>query len=74
MTIHQIPDTIKNSDIEYCIKEYVRPIIHREILYNHWFNRMTIGELSEKYNLSETAVKNVIYDIGDKILLKASKM
>lgn len=74
MTIHNIPDNIRNSDIEYCINEYVRPIEHREILYKHWFERMTIGELAEQYRLSETAVKRVIYDIGDKILIKASEM
>lgn len=74
MTIHEVDDYVKNSDIEYCINEYVRPYAHRELLRKHWFERATIGELASEYNLSETAVKKIIYGIGDKILIKASKM
>lgn len=74
MSIHSIGEDVKNSDIEYCINEYVRPIQHREILRKHWFERMTIGALAEEYNLSETAVKKIIYTVGDRILIKASKM
>lgn len=74
MTIHQIPDTVKNSDIEYCISEYVRPYEYREILRKHWFERKTICDLAAEYNLSDTAIKKIIYGIGDRILLKAAKM
>ena len=74
MTIHTIDDNVKNSDIEYCINEYVRPIEYREILHKHWFSRATIGSLAEEYHISETAVKKIIYNVGDKILLKAAKM
>lgn len=74
MTIHTIDDSVKNSDIEYCINEYVRPIEHREILRKHWFERATISDLAAEFNLSDTAVKKIIYGTGDKILLKASKM
>ena len=74
MTIHNISDDIKNSDIEYCISEYVRPYKYREILRKHWFFRATIGDLAAEYNLSETAIKKIIYDLGDKVLLKATKM
>lgn len=74
MTIHTINDEVKNSDIEYCIDEYVRPVEYREILRKHWFHRTTISALAEEYHISETAVKNVIYGLGDKILLKAEKM
>lgn len=74
MTIHTIDDSVKNSDIEYCINEYVRPIEHREILRKHWFERATISDLAAEFNLSDTAVKKIIYSTGDRILLKASKM
>jgi len=74
MTIKSLPIDVKNSDIEYCINEYVRPIEHREILYKHWFNRASIEELARDYNLSETSIKKILYGIGDKVLLKAIKM
>lgn len=74
MTIHTLPETVRNSDIQYCINEYVRNIEHREILYKHWFEGETIGSLAEYYNLSDTAIKKIIYNIGDKILLKATEM
>lgn len=74
MTIHTIDENVKNSNIEYCINEYVRPIDHREILRKHWFERATISSLAAEYHLSDTAVKKIIYGVGDKILLKASKM
>ena len=74
MTIHSIDENVLNSNIVYCINEYVRPIKHREILYKHWFEQATIGGLSAEYHLSDTAIKKILYDIGDKILLKASKM
>lgn len=71
---HGIDENILNSNIEYCIDEYVRLIEHREILRERWFYGLTIGELAEKHHLSETAVKAVLYDVGDKILFKASKL
>ena len=74
MTIHTVPGDVKNSDIEYCINEYVRQIEHREILRKHWFSRATISDLAEEYHMSDTAVKKIIYTIGDKILIKATKM
>ena len=74
MTINTLDDNVKNSDIMYCINEYVRPVKHREILYKHWFDRKTISEIAAEFNLSDTAVKKIIYGIGDKILLKAANM
>ena len=73
MTIHTISDDVKNSDIEYCINEYVRPFEYRELLREHWFGHRTISDLAAAYHMSDTAVKKIIYDIGDKILIKASK-
>ena len=70
----KIDDDILNSAIEYCIDEYVRLIEHREMLREFWFQGMTIAQISEKHNKSETRVKKVLYDIGDKILLRADKL
>lgn len=71
MTIHTIDDNIKNSDIEYCIDEYVRQIEYREILREHWFNGATLQALALDHGKSLTAIKHIIYDIGDSILIKA---
>lgn len=71
---HTIDSDTKNSNIMYCIDEYVRNIEHRQILKEKWFEGMTIGELSAKHNFSETAIKDIVYDIGDPILIKAAKM
>lgn len=71
---HSINENILNSNIEYCIDEYVRIIEHREILRDKWFHGCSFEQIAGKYNKSLTAVKGIIYDTGDKILLKASEM
>lgn len=71
---HKIPDDVLNSQIEYCIAEYVRNEKHREMLRDKWFKGLTLETIAEKYDISETATKNIIYGIGDKVLLKAAKM
>ena len=71
---HDIDENTKNSNIIYCIDEYVRIIKHRQILKEKWFDGMTISELSAKYNYSETTIKDILRDIGKPILKKASKM
>ena len=71
---HRIPDDILNSNLLYCIDEYVRIDSQKAMLKDRWFLGLTIEQIAEKYYLSETATKNIIYGIGDKILLKASKM
>lgn len=73
MSIHNISDDIRNSDIEDCINEYVRLIEHRTILRERWFEGLTLDQLAEKHNLSVTVIKRIIYDTGDKILLKAAQ-
>lgn len=70
----KIDDDILNSAIEYCIDEYVRLIEHREMLREFWFHGMTIAGIAEKHNISETSVKKVLYNTGDKILLRADKI
>ena len=71
---HEISENTRNSAIEYCIDEYVRLKEHREILRERWFEGMTISQLAEKHHKADTSIKDIIYGIGDKILLKASKM
>lgn len=68
---HSIPPDALNSDILYCIKEYVRIVRHRQILRDHWFRGLTFEELAEKNEVTTTAIKHVIYDIGDDILVRA---
>lgn len=67
---HSIPENAKNSDVIYLIDEYVRLERDRQILKDHWFGGMSIEQLAGSNRLSANAIKNVIYDIGDKILLK----
>jgi DNA-directed RNA polymerase specialized sigma24 family protein len=70
----KIPEDTLNSNIEYCINEYVRLYEHREMLREKWFGGKTLEEIAENHNLSVTQVKNIIYTQGDKILVRASKM
>ena len=71
---HDIPEETLNSNIEYCINEYVRLTRHRDMLRDKWFGGLSLEQIAEKYRISVTATKTVIYDIGDKILLRASTM
>lgn len=71
---HKIPESVTNSNIRYCIDEYVRLDAHKEMLCDKWFKGMTLEQIAEKYCISGTQTKNIIYGIGDKILLKAAKM
>ena len=71
---HDIPPETLNSNIEFCIDEYVRLEKHREMLRDRWFCGLPIEQVAEKYGISVTAAKDVIYGIGDTILLRAAKM
>lgn len=70
----KIPEDTLNSNINYCIDEYVRLIEHRQILREKWFEGITIEELASRHKLSETRIKEILYKQGDKILIRASKM
>jgi DNA-directed RNA polymerase specialized sigma24 family protein len=70
----KIPEDTLNSNIEYCIDEYVRLYEHRDMLREKWFKGKTLEEIAELHNISVTQVKNIIYTLGDKILVRASKM
>lgn len=69
---HTIPEDTLNSDLTYCINEYVRSVEHRKMLRDWWFHGATLESLGADYHLSLTAVKKVVYGIGDPILLRAS--
>lgn len=70
---HEIDDDVTNTRLTYCIDEYVRSREHRNLLKDHWFEAMSFEELAEKYHLSVSAVKKIVYNIGDKILIKATE-
>lgn len=72
--MHEIDENILNSNIEYCIDEYVRLYEHREMLREKWFSGMTLEQIADKHKISLTSVKKIIYSIGDKVLVRASKM
>ena len=71
---HDIPPETLNSNIEYCINEYVRLVDHRDMLRDKWFRGLTFETLASKYKVSEQTVKNIVYGIGDDILTRASNM
>lgn len=70
---HDIPDETYNSDILFCVDEFVREVEHREMLKDWWFHGYTLEGLGDKYHKSLTSVKDIIYGTGDKILLRASE-
>lgn len=71
---HKIPDDVTNSNLRFCIDEYVRLDLHKQMLMDKWFLGLTLEQIAEKYGISDTQTKNIIYGIGDKVLLKAAKM
>lgn len=71
---HKIPENVTNSNLNFCINEYVRLEKHRDMLRDKWFMGLTLEQIAEKYEISDTQTKNIIYGIGDRVLLKASKM
>lgn len=71
---HAIPDDVLNSAVCFCIDEYVRLERDRAILRDHWFKGKSFQTLAGDYDLSLTAVKDIIYDKGDRILLRAEEI
>ena len=70
----KIAEDTLNSNIEYCINEYVRLVEHRDILREKWFYGFTFEQLAAKYHKSTEAIKKIVYGEGDMVLLRASKM
>ena len=71
---HEIDENISNSTLNYCIDEYVRIKVHRDMLREKWFEGKTLEEIAEIHGLSVTRTKQIIYDYGDKILKRALEM
>lgn len=71
---HDIPPDTLNSNINYCIDEYVRLVDHREMLRDKWFHGKTFEKIAEDYGISVQRAKDIIYNIGDPILIRASNM
>lgn len=70
---HEIPEDVTNSRLELLIDEYVRYRRDREILKEHWFGGLSFMALAEKHDMSLTAIKDIIYRQGDKVLMRAEK-
>ena len=51
---------MKNSEIELMINEYCASKRNREILHERLIDGVKISELSEKYELSERQIKNIV--------------
>lgn len=71
---HDIPPDTLNSNINYCIDEYVRLVEHREMLRDKWFYGKTFEKIAEDHKISVQRAKDIIYNIGDPILIRASNM
>lgn len=71
---HDIPPDVLNENLQYCINQYIRCVEHRKMLRDWWFHNYTLQELSFKYHCSLTTAKNIVYNQGDPILIRASKM
>lgn len=71
---HEIPPDTLNSNINYCIDEYVRLVTNRDMLRDKWFRGKSFEQLAHDYEVSPQMAKNIVYDIGDKILIRASSM
>lgn len=69
----KIDEDVLNSDIEWCIDQYVRLIEHRQMLKEKWFEGLTYEQIAEKHQLSVASVKKIIYEQGDRVLLRVSK-
>lgn len=71
---HKIPENVTNSNLRFCVDEFVRIEENQQILLDRWFKGLSIEQLAGKYIKSETQIKKVVYDLGDKIILRATKM
>lgn len=67
---HTIPEHATNEAVNAAIDSYVRLERDRDILRDHWFRGLSFMKLSEKYDLSLTAIKKIVYHQGDRVLLK----
>lgn len=71
---HELAPHVRNSTFDYLISEYVRYEDDRGMLRDHYFRGKSFMDLSKIYDCSLTHVKDVIYGIGDPLLIMAAEM
>ena len=64
---------IPNSKIVEATCEYVKGAQNREIILDRYIELLTFEQLAEKYDLSVSTVKRIVYKYGDKVLIEAEK-
>ena len=64
---------IPNSKIVEATCEYVKGTQNREIILDRYIELLTFEQLAEKYDLSVSTVKRIVYKYGDKVLIEAEK-
>ena len=62
---------ISNSELSALIDNWIRDKRTREMLKDRFIDGLTFDEISEKHNISVVHCKRIIYQSGDKILLKS---
>lgn len=65
-------DHIPNSLLAEQIDEWEKSERNRALLKRRYIDGLTFEELSDEFHLSTQAVKNIVYNRGDKILLRIS--
>ena len=66
MKSHKLPASIKNSEAEFFIAEFVRYPQHQKMLRDWWFSQITIQQIAEKYNYSTTHTKEILYKYSNE--------
>ena len=64
---------IPNSSIIEAACEYVKGTQNREIILDRYIELLTFEQLAEKYDLSVSTIKRIVYKYGDKVLIEAEK-
>jgi DNA-directed RNA polymerase specialized sigma24 family protein len=63
-------ESLKNSEISACINEYVRNERNREILKQRLLNGATYERLAERFDLSVSQIKRIVYREQERIFEK----
>lgn len=65
-------DNITNSQINAAIEEYCHSKRDRDLLKSRYIDGLTYEALAERYDLSVTQTKRIVYKEGDRVLNKIS--
>ena len=63
-------DNVMNSEIEHFIDEYIHNSRDREMLKDRFINGLCFEPLAEKYDLSVSQTKRIIYKAEDRLFRK----